>query len=153
MLIITWQTTISIVTVLKIVHFMDILCSLNYYVIMDECKLLAKIHLSFLRPIFLKLDYTKVIILHIFYCTGTRQSVQRWATAGGPGFDSQQGQDTRTPQRPDRLWNPPSFLASAYICLFPGGKRPEREADHTSPSSATVKDDEAVPSFSQWRGA
>jgi hypothetical protein len=26
-----------------------------------------------------------------------------------------------TLQRPEWLWNPPSFLANAYRCLFPGG--------------------------------
>jgi hypothetical protein len=39
---------------------------------------------------------------------------------------------------PDRPWSPPSLLYNGYL-VFPGGKeRPEREADHSPPSSAVV---------------
>jgi hypothetical protein len=44
------------------------------------------------------------------------------------------------PSRPDRLWGPPSLLSSGYqgmLCLRV--KRPEREADHSPPSSSEIK--------------
>jgi hypothetical protein len=37
--------------------------------------------------------------------------------------------------RPERLWGPPSLLSTGYLGL----KRPGREADHSPPSSAEVK--------------
>jgi hypothetical protein len=43
------------------------------------------------------------------------------------------------PPRPDRLWNPPSLLSNVYYGFFPGVKRPGREADHSVPFSAEVK--------------
>jgi hypothetical protein len=44
-----------------------------------------------------------------------------------------------SPPRPDRLWSPPSFLSSGYQGHSLGVKRPGREADHSPPSSAEVK--------------
>jgi hypothetical protein len=45
-----------------------------------------------------------------------------------------------SPRRPDRLWSPPSLLSSGYRELFPWGlKRPGREADHSLPTSAEIK--------------
>jgi hypothetical protein len=41
---------------------------------------------------------------------------------------------------PDTLWCPPSLLSNGYQGLFPWGEKgPERESDHSSPSSAEVK--------------
>ena len=42
---------------------------------------------------------------------------------------------------PDRLWGPHSFLFNGYVGFFPGVKRPGREADHSHPSSAEVKNE------------
>jgi len=42
---------------------------------------------------------------------------------------------------PDQLWGPPSFLLNGYLGYFPGAKRPGREADHSSPSNAEVKNE------------
>jgi hypothetical protein len=40
--------------------------------------------------------------------------------------------------RPERLWSPPSHLPNGYLSL--GVKWPGREADHSAPSSAEVKE-------------
>jgi hypothetical protein len=39
-----------------------------------------------------------------------------------------------SPRRPDRLWGPPDFLYNGY-----GVNRPGREADHSLPTSAEIK--------------
>jgi hypothetical protein len=44
-----------------------------------------------------------------------------------------------SPCPPDRLWGPPNLLYNEYRELFPGIKRPGREADHSPPTSAEVK--------------
>ena len=52
------------------------------------------------------------------------------------GIESRWGEIFRT--CPERLWGPPSLLYNGY-CLFPGGKkRPGRDADPSSTSSAVV---------------
>jgi hypothetical protein len=38
----------------------------------------------------------------------------------------------------EKFWGPPSLLSSGYQERFPGTKAPEREADHSPPSSAEV---------------
>jgi hypothetical protein len=48
--------------------------------------------------------------------------------------------------RPDRLCGPPNLLPNAYRGLFPVRvKRSVRESDHSSPSSADVKNDGSMP--------
>jgi len=42
--------------------------------------------------------------------------------------------------RPDRLWSPPSLLYHGYQVSFLWIKRPGRDVDHPSPSSAKVKE-------------
>ena len=44
--------------------------------------------------------------------------------------------DFFTQKRPDRLWSPPSLLYNRYEV-----KRPYREASHTHPSGAEVKNE------------
>jgi hypothetical protein len=58
-----------------------------------------------------------------------------------------------SPQRPDRLWGPPSLLYSGYRDCLSGLKRQGREAHHSSPSSTKVKKGGAIlPLFymSSW---
>jgi hypothetical protein len=45
-----------------------------------------------------------------------------------------------SPPRPERLWGTPSLLSNGYQGLSLGVKRPGREADHSPPSSAEVKE-------------
>jgi hypothetical protein len=62
-----------------------------------------------------------------------------------------------SPQRPDRLWCPHSLLYNGYWgAVSPVVKQPGREADHSPPPNAEVKNGGAVPPFpetSSWRGA
>jgi hypothetical protein len=45
-------------------------------------------------------------------------------------------------KRPDWFWGPPNHLSSGYKeGISSGVKRPGREADHSPPSSAEVKED------------
>jgi hypothetical protein len=44
-----------------------------------------------------------------------------------------------SPRRPDRLWGQPNLLYNGYQGLFPGVKRPGREADHYPLTSVEVK--------------
>jgi hypothetical protein len=75
--------------------------------------------------------------------------------AGWPGFHSWQGPvDFSLPHslHTDSGAHPSSYAGA----LFPGVKRPGREADHSPPSSAEVKNGGAVPPLpytSSWRGA
>jgi hypothetical protein len=45
-----------------------------------------------------------------------------------------------TPYSPDRNWGPPNLLSNGYQVPFSSGeKRKKREADHSAPTSAEVK--------------
>jgi hypothetical protein len=66
--------------------------------------------------------------------------VLRWATdwmiggsSAGRGWES-----FSSPPCPEGLWGPPSLLSKGILSL--GVKRPGREADHSSPSSAEAKE-------------
>jgi hypothetical protein len=51
-----------------------------------------------------------------------------------------------TPQRADRFSGPPSLLSNRFRKAFtPRVKRPGHEDDHSTPSSAEVKDGRAIP--------
>jgi hypothetical protein len=53
---------------------------------------------------------------------------------------------------PDRLWCPPSLLYNGYRGSFPRGKeRQGREADHSSPSSAEIVNEQELYSSSPKR--
>jgi len=44
-----------------------------------------------------------------------------------------------SPEYPDQLWGPFSLLFNGYLGSLPEVKRPECEINHSSPSSAEVK--------------
>jgi hypothetical protein len=53
--------------------------------------------------------------------------------------------------RPARLWGPPTLLSNGYWGFFPPGvKRPERDADHSPPSSPEVKNYGSIPPLPQY---
>jgi hypothetical protein len=55
---------------------------------------------------------------------------------------SAKAKDFPLPLCPDRLWGTPSLLYNGYRGSFPGAKaRPERDADHSFPSSAEVENE------------
>jgi hypothetical protein len=59
-----------------------------------------------------------------------------------------------TTQRPDRLWGPPASTQLVPGTLSTGVKQQGREADHSDPSSAEVKNGGAISPFSHtssWR--
>jgi hypothetical protein len=59
---------------------------------------------------------------------------------GGRGLITGRGKRCfSSSQRSDRLWGTRNFLSNGYRGLFLGVKRPGREADHSSPSNAEVK--------------
>ena len=67
------------------------------------------------------------------------QSVQRLATGWKVWGSNPSGIEIfRT--RPDRPWDPPSFLYNVYRLSFPGVKRPGRGVNHPLPSVAEVKE-------------
>jgi len=81
------------------------------------------------------LDETKTLRVTLLHMrVGIAQSAQRlasvrWSNPGG-------GEIFRT--WPHRPWGPPSLLYNGYR-VFPGTKRPRRDADYPYPSSAKVK--------------
>jgi hypothetical protein len=68
--------------------------------------------------------------------------IQRWTTGWMIGGSSPaRDWEFFSSPLPDRLWYPPSLLSKWYQRLFHWGiKQPEREADHSSLSSAEVKE-------------
>jgi hypothetical protein len=46
-----------------------------------------------------------------------------------------------SPKRPDRLWGPPSLLLNWCRSYFSEVKQPERKVNHSTPSSAEVKNE------------
>jgi hypothetical protein len=88
--------------------------------------------------------------------TGTAQSGY-WCSdgllVGRLRFDSRQGQRFSLLQDVQTGWGPPNFLSTGYWGLSPGVKR---QADHSPPSSAGVKNGGAIPPLSEtssWRSA
>jgi hypothetical protein len=60
-------------------------------------------------------------------------------------FDSRQGQFYfLAPQLPDRIWGSSNLYTMGTGALSLGVKQPRREADHSTPSSAEVKNGGAI---------
>jgi hypothetical protein len=56
------------------------------------------------------------------------------------------------PLHPDQLWGPPSLRSNEYRVSFPGGKMwPWRDADHSTSSSAEVKNKDLYYASPPWR--
>jgi hypothetical protein len=74
---------------------------------------------------------------NVLYCgPGSVVGIANGYGLDGPGIEIPVG--ARFSSRPDRPWNPPSFLYNGYR-VFPGGKeRLGRDADPSPPSSAVV---------------
>jgi hypothetical protein len=77
------------------------------------------------------------------WCIGIKYfnvRAQTGSAAKESGFDFRPRQETfSTPQPPYQFWGPPSLLSNGYREISPGIKRPVPEDDHSSPSSAEVK--------------
>jgi hypothetical protein len=74
-----------------------------------------------------------------------------WLRAGRPGFDSRPGQEIflfSTGSRPD-LGPAQPPIQWVTVALSPEVKRSGREADHSPPPSAEVKNGEAIPPLPQ----
>jgi hypothetical protein len=72
-----------------------------------------------------------------------RSRYSDWLRAGRPAVRVRVLVGSRifpSPRRPNRLWGPPSLLSNCYRgAFFRGVKRSGREADHSPPTSAKVK--------------
>jgi hypothetical protein len=82
---------------------------------------------------------TNFFVCYILIFCGPGSSVGIATDYGldGSGIESQWvGEIFRT--CPDRPWGPPSLLYNGYRVLLGGKVRPERDADHSPPSSAEV---------------
>jgi hypothetical protein len=78
-----------------------------------------------------------------------------WMTVKS-GFNSRQGQGIFFYLTSGRVWSPPSLLQNGRSSVSPGVSRQGREADHSTPSNAEVKNGGAIPPFpnmSLWHGA
>jgi hypothetical protein len=85
------------------------------------------------------------------HCTGQLSNVTvKWVALllhirEVPGLNLEPSKVFSTPQRPDRLWGPPSLMSSGYRGYFARAKWPGREVDRSPPSSAEVKNSGTVP--------
>jgi hypothetical protein len=95
------------------------------------------------------------------YCDGERSRGSSVGIATGYGMDGLcsipgSARFLSSPERPDQPWGPPSLLPIQWVpgALSPGVKRKGREAGHSPPSSAEVKNGGAippVPNMPSWR--
>jgi hypothetical protein len=96
------------------------------------------------------INYILVRFTHMDTVSGTHYvyiSLTSWDSLGGIVTDYRLDDRGSNPgggwefffstPRPDRFWSLPSFLSNGYEGLFPWGRR---EADHSPPSSAGVKE-------------
>jgi hypothetical protein len=95
------------------------------------------------------------ILIPVLYTMSRHNSV---AIAVGYGLDGRGSISDRgkrflsSPQRPDRLWDPPSLLSNCSL----GGKAPGIWSYHSPSSSVEVKNGAAIlplPDMSSWRDA
>jgi hypothetical protein len=96
------------------------------------------------------LQLTNASLLYTsFLASNLRDSLVGMATRcglDGRGLIAERGMRFfSTPQRPDRLWSPPSLLSNGYLrLLLRRVKRLGRKADHSPPSSVVVNNDGTV---------
>jgi hypothetical protein len=79
-----------------------------------------------------------------------------WLDDRGVGVRVPIGSRITSSRRPDRLWCPPSLLSNGYRgALYTGGKAAGREAYHSPPDSAEVKENvdliHPLPHTPSWR--
>jgi hypothetical protein len=87
-------------------------------------------------------DTRRVCVLIPNRCRDSSVSIVTELWAPRPKFDSRQGWDFFPPLlHPDRLWGPPCLLSNGYWALSSGAKRSEREANHSPPPRAAVRNE------------
>jgi hypothetical protein len=110
---------------------------------------------SHLHPVFQVVSFLRVslCVSVLSHTCWSRDSsigkVTSYGLDGGTRFVS-------SPQGPHLFWGPSSLLSNGYRVLSTGVKRLGREADHSPPFCAEVKNGGAIPPFphmSSWHSA
>lgn len=88
--------------------------------------------------------YTSQNTAHVLQCRAIRNSKASGLRSQRAGMVRGSNPDKvkiffSSSSRPDRLWDPLRLLFNGWRCSFPRVKRLGREADHSSPSSAEIK--------------
>jgi hypothetical protein len=123
----------------------------------EAWKLLNSSLCSFHQPL-IPFPQVPNILLIILFSTSQDISDDIGTGHGLDGQGSIPGRGKRcfwSSQCPHRIWGPNTLLSNGHLGFFCRGKRPGRDADHTPPSNAEVKNG-AIPLLSHtpsWNGA